>query len=158
MSKILGNELTDALLRRLSGAAVASQEGKIIPVFTLDEEGWPNPALLSYYEVVAKNAATLEMAIWKDSSTANNLRRTPKISLMITDHGVNFYIKAVVQEVEKEMAGAPQVSRFRMTVQQLLEDQEPNAQITSGMTYTRAQERDPNDFSAKVLRILRDQS
>jgi hypothetical protein len=158
MSKILGNELTDALLRRLSGAAVASQEGKIIPVFTLDEEGWPHPALLSYYEVVAKNAATLEMAIWKDSSTANNLRRTPKISLMITDHGVNFYIKAVVQEVEKEMAGAPQVSRFRMTVQQLLEDQEPNAQITSGMTYTRAQERDPNDFSAKVLRILRDQS
>jgi hypothetical protein len=156
MSKILGNELTDALLKRLSGATIASHEGKIIPVFTIDEEGWPHPALLSYYEVVAKNASSLDMAIWKDSSTANNLRRTAKISLMIADHGVNFYIKGSVKELEREMTGAPQVSRFQIVVQQLLEDQEPNAQITSAMTYTRAKGRDPNDFSAKVLRILRD--
>jgi hypothetical protein len=156
MSKILGKELTEALLKRLSGAATASHEGKIIPILTLDEGGWPHPALLSYYEVVAKSASTLEMAIWKDSSTANNLRRLGKISLMIADHGVNFYIKGSVKELEKEMTGAPQVSRFQIAVEQLLEDQEPNAQITSGMTYTRAQERDPNDFSAKVLRILRD--
>jgi hypothetical protein len=156
MSKLLGNELSDALLKRLSGAAVASHEGKIIPIFSLDECGWPHPALLSYYEIVAKNALLLEMAIWKDSSTANNLRRIGKIALMITDKGVNFYIKGVVKEVEKELAGAPQVSRFQITVEQLLEDQEPNAQITSGMTYSRAKERDPNDFSAKVLRILRE--
>ena len=156
MSQILGKELTDALLKRLSGAAVASHEGKIIPIFTVDEAGWPHPALLSYYEVVAKNASTLEMAIWKDSSTANNLRRVGKISLMIADNGVNFYIKGAVKELEKEMTGAPPVSRFQITVEQLLEDQEPNAQITSGMTYTRAKERDANDFSAKVLRILRE--
>lgn len=158
MSQILGKELTDGLLKRLSGAAVASHEGKIIPIFTLDEAGWPHPALLSYYEVVAKNASTLEMAIWKDSSTANNLRRMGKISLMIADNGVNFYIKGAVKELEKEMTGAPPVSRFQITVEQLLEDQEPNAQITSGMTYTRGKERDSNDFSAKVLRILRELS
>ena len=158
MSQILGKELTDALLKRLSGSAVASHEGKIIPIFTLDEAGWPHPALLSYYEVVAKNASTLEMAIWKDSSTANNLRRMGKISLMIADNGVNFYIKGAVKELEKEMTGAPPVSRFQITVEQLLEDQEPNAQITSGMTYTRGKERDSNDFSAKVLRILRELS
>jgi hypothetical protein len=158
MSRILGKQLTDALLQRLSGAAVASHEGKIIPIFTLDEAGWPHPALLSYYEVVAKNPSTLEMAIWKDSSTANNLRRMGKISLMIADNGVNFYIKGSVKELEKEMTGAPPVSRFQIAVEQLLEDQEPNAQITSGMTYTRAKERDSNDFSAKVLRILRELS
>ena len=75
MSQILGKELPAALKERLGGVAVASHEGKIIPIFTMDEAGWPHPALLSYYEVVAKNASTLEMAIWKDSSTANNLRR-----------------------------------------------------------------------------------
>jgi hypothetical protein len=158
MSQILGNELSEALFRRLSGAAVASHEGKIIPIFTLDEAGWPHPALLSYYEIVAKDPSTLEMAVWKDSSTANNLRRAEKISLMIADNGVNFYIKGAVKELEKEMTGAPQVSRFRITVKQLLEDQEPNAQITSGMTYTRTKERDANDFSVKVMRILRDVS
>jgi hypothetical protein len=156
MSKILGKELTDALLKRLSGAAVASHEGKIIPIFSLDESGWPHPALLSYYEVVAKNPSTLEMAIWKDSSTANNLRRVGKISLMIIDNGINFYLKGAVRELENEMAGAPQVSRFEISVDQLLEDQEPNAQITSGMTYTRTKERNADDFSSKVLRILRE--
>jgi hypothetical protein len=154
MPKILGSQLSEALLERLSGAAIASHEGKIIPICTLDEGGWPHPALLSYYEVVAKNPSTLEMAIWKDSSTANNLRRIGKISLMITDVGTNFYIKGLVKELEKEMSGAPQVSRFHISVEQLLEDQEPNAHITSGMNYSRAKERDPNDFSAKVLRIL----
>jgi hypothetical protein len=156
MSQILGNELTDALLKRLSGSVIASHEGKIIPIITLDEEGWPHPALLSYYEIVAKNLSTLEMAIWKDSTSANNLRRTEKIGLMIADNGVNFYIKGAVRELEREMTGAPQVSRFQISVKQLLEDQEPNAQITSGMTYARTKERDPNDFSVKVMRILRD--
>jgi hypothetical protein len=158
MSRILGTQLTEALLNRLNGAAVAAHEGKIIPIVTLDEDGWPHPALLSYYEIVARNLTTLDMAIWKDSSTANNLRRAPKIALMISDHGVNFYIKGAVTELENAMTGAPQVSRFQITVRQLLEDQEPNALITSGMTYTRARERDPNDFSAKVLRILRERS
>jgi hypothetical protein len=156
MSKILGSELNQALLKRLNGAEISSHEGKIIPIFTLDEAGWPHPALLSYYEIVAKSAATLEMAIWKDSSTAKNLRRLGKISLMIADDGVNFYIKGLVKELEKELGGAPQVSRFQISVQQLLEDQEPNAHITSGMTYARAQERAPGDFSVKVLHILRD--
>ena len=158
MSKILGKELTEALRQRLSGAPVASHEGKIIPIITLDENGWPHPALLSYYEVVTKNTSTLDMAIWKDSSTANNLRRTGKISLMVTDDGVNFYIKGAVRELEKEMTGAPQVSRFRITVAQLLEDQEPNAHITSGMTYSRGSDRDPSDFASKVLRLLREPS
>jgi hypothetical protein len=61
-----------------------------------------------------------------------------------------------VKELEKEMPGAPQVSRFQIAVEQLLEDQEANAQITSGMTYTRVKERAPADFAAKVLRILRE--
>ena len=54
MSQLLGKELTEALLKRLSGQDVKAHEGKIIPIFTLDESGWPHPALLSYYEVVAK--------------------------------------------------------------------------------------------------------
>ena len=156
MSNVLGKELTEPLFKRLSGVAVASHEGKIIPIFTLDEGGWPHPALLSYYEVVAKNTTSLDIAIWKDSSTANNLRRSGKISLMITDNGVNYYVKGSVRESAREMTGAPQVSRFQISVEQLLEDQEPNAQITSGMTYTREKARDANDFASRVLRLLRE--
>jgi hypothetical protein len=157
MSKVLGKELTPSLLERLSGAHIETHEGKIIPVFTLDEEGWPHPALLSYYEIVAKDALTLDTAVWKNSSTAVNLRRAGKVTLMITDHAVNYYLKGTVTQLEYEMTGAAAVSRFRISLEQVIEDQEANAEITTGLTYKRLTKRDPNDFSAKVFTILRGQ-
>jgi len=158
MSRLVGKELTKLLLDRLNGQNVTPHESKIIPIFTLDDLGWPHPALLSYFEVVAKNSSTVDLALWKDSSTANNLRRLGKVTLMITDKGLNYYLKGSVKELEAEMAGAPQVSRFRIATEQLLEDQEPNAEITSGMTYSRLTKREGTDFAAKVLRLLREKS
>ena len=158
MSQIVGKELTPALLDRLSGREIESHEGKIIPIFTTDEQGWAYPALLSYYEIVAKNPSTLDMALWKDSSTAHNLRRTGKVTLMIVDQAVNYYLKGSVCELQHEMAGAAPVSRFRVTLEQVIEDQEPNAEITTGLTYRRMAQRDANDFSVKVFCILREES
>jgi len=156
MSQIIGKHLTEALLNRLKGADVEAHEGKIIPIFTTDEAGWAHPALLSYYEIIAKDGSTVDMALWKDSTTAKNLRRSGKVTLMISDLGVNYYLKGKVKELEYEMAGAPQVSRFRIIMEQVIEDQEPNAEITTGLTYRRMNKRDPNDFAVKVLRILRE--
>ncbi|MEA2659558.1 MAG: hypothetical protein QOF64_2154 [Candidatus Binatota bacterium] len=154
MSQVLGNQLTAALLQRLSGSEIESHEGKIIPIFTTDEGGWAHPALLSYYEIVARDLSTLDMALWKTSSTANNLRRTGKVTLMIADKAVNYYLKGSVRELQYEMTGAAPVSRFRIALEQVIEDQEPNAEITTGFTYRRMTERDPNDFAVKVFRLL----
>ena len=156
MSRVLGNEMTAELLSRLDGRDVESYEGKIIPIFTLDEHGWPHPALLSYYEMVAKNPRTIDMALWKNSSTANNLRQSGKVTLMISDHSLNYYLKGTVSQSEAEMTGTPAVSRFSVTLEQVFVDQEPNAQITTGLTYRRMTQRDPNDYAAKVFRGLKE--
>ncbi len=74
---------------------------------------------------------------------------------MISDHRVNYYLKGNVKELEYEMTGAAQVSRFCITIEQVIEDQEANAEITTGLTYKRLAKRDPNDFAAKVFRLLR---
>jgi len=155
MSRLLGNELTKALLERLNGQDIGAYEGKIIPIFTLDESGWPHPALLSYYEVVAKNSTTIDIALWRNSSTARNLRQTNKITFLITDKGVNYYLKGKVKELQAEIPGIPLQSRFRVTTEQLLEDQEPNAEITSGLTYSRRQERAATDHTVEVFNRLR---
>jgi hypothetical protein len=154
MSQLLGKELPSDLLQRLGGAEIEAHEGKIIPIFTINEDGWAHPALLSYYEVIAKSPSTLDMALWKNSSTANNLRKTGKITLMLSDFKTNYYLKGRVSEVEYEMTGAGAVSRFRVALEQVIEDQEPNAEITTGLTYRRMSQRDPNDFAAKVFRLL----
>jgi hypothetical protein len=145
-------------LERLGGSKIDSHEGKIIPIFTIDNAGWTHPALLSYYEIVAKNTATLDMALWKDSSTANHLRKTGKITIMVSDLRTNYYLKGSAQELQYEMTGAAPVSRFRVSLEQVVEDQEPNAEITTGLTYRRMVRRDSNDFAAKVFGLLRDQS
>jgi hypothetical protein len=155
MSQLLGKELTEALLKRLSGQDVKAHEGKIIPIFTLDESGWPHPALLSYYEVVAKNSTTIDIALWKNSSTARNLRQTNKVTFLIADKGVNYYLKGSVKELQTEIPGIPLQSRFRVTTEQLLEDQEPNAEITSGLTYSRRTERATTDHAVEVFNRLR---
>jgi hypothetical protein len=158
MSQLLGKELPAALQQRLSGCEIETHEGKIIPIFTIDEGGWAHPALLSYYEIVAKDASTLDMALWKDSSTAKNLRQAGKVTLMISDKGVNYYLKGSVRQWHYEMPGAAPVSRFRIAVEQVIEDQESNAEITTGLTYRRMTKRDANDFAAKVFRLLREES
>ena len=158
MSQLLGKELTEALLKRLNGQDVEAYEGKIIPIFTLDESGWPHPALLSYYEVVAKNSTTIDIALWKNSSTARNLRQTNKVTFLITDKGVNYYLKGSVKELQTEIPGIPLQSRFRVTAEQLLEDQEPNAEITSGLTYSRRMERATTDHAVEVFNRLRERA
>src|ERR1044071_4455087 len=156
MSRTIGNELNDELLNRLDGHDVSAHEGKIIPLITLDESGCPHPALLSYYEVVAKDRSTLDIGIWKNSSTANNIRRNGKVAFMITDAGVNYYLKGSAREVQAELPSMPQVSRFRIALEEILEDQEANAQITSGLTYSRTKPREESDISAIVLAGLRE--
>jgi len=97
MSRLLGNELPAVLQQRLSGVDIEAHEGKIIPIFTIDEAGWAHPALLSYYEIAAKNTSTLDMALWKDSSTSKNLRQAGKVTLMVSDQGINYYLKGSVR-------------------------------------------------------------
>ena len=75
--------------------------------------------------------------------------------MMVNDQGVNYYLKGSVTQLQFEMSGAAPVSRFRVQLEQLIEDQEANAEITTGLTYKRLTQRDPNDFAAKVFRLLR---
>ncbi|HSE88196.1 MAG TPA: hypothetical protein VLJ79_18375 [Candidatus Binatia bacterium] len=157
MSQRLGKQLTEALLKRLNGQDVEAYEGKIIPILTLDESGWPHPALLSYYEVVAKNLTTIDIALWKNSSTARNLRQTNKITFLITDKGINYYLKGSVKELQSEIPGIPLQSRFRVSAEELLEDQEPNAEITSGLTYRRRKMREATDPTVEVFNRLREE-
>lgn len=137
MSRLVGKGLSEELFRRLSGEDIAAHMGKAIVIVTVDEGGSPHPAMLSYHEVVAKDRSTIDLAVGKTSATAGNLRRTGKITLLVTDSGVNFYLKGKARELRESMDGAPFMSLFRVESQQLLEDQEPDAVITSGVTFRR---------------------
>ena len=155
MSQLVGKELTPELFDRLKGDDVASKDGKAILLVTVDEKGWAHPAVVSYYEVVAKDRSRLALAIGKSSTTARNLRRTGKATLLITDSGINYYLKGTAHEIRESMGEAPFVSLFRVEVEQLLEDQEPGAMITSGVTFSRPQKKDVTEIIEKIFQAVR---
>ena len=155
MSQLLGKELTKDLFNLLKGENVASKLGKAIVIVTVDDKGWPHPAMLSYYEVVAKERSRIDLAIGKTSTTTKNLRRTGQITLLITDSGINYYLKGSAREVKESMEGVPFMSLFRVEIEQLLEDQEPDAVITSGVTFSRPQKKEVGEIIEKIFQGLR---
>lgn len=155
MSQLLGKELTEELFNRLKGDDVASQAGKAIVIVTVDDKGWPHPAMLSYYEVVAKGQSRIDLAIGKTSTTAKNLRRTGKITLLITDRGLNYYLKGTARELQESMSEVPFMSLFGVEIEQLLEDQESDAPITSGVTFNRPQKKQILELVEKVFQGVR---
>ena len=155
MSQVLGRELTEELFNRLKGEEVTSKMGKAIVLVTVDDKGWAHPAMLSYYEVVAKDRSRIDLAIGKTSTTAKNLRRTGKITLLITDSGMNHYLKGNARETRESMAGLSFMSLFRVEIEQLLEDQEPDAVITSGITFNRPQKKEVIEIVEKIFQGVR---
>lgn len=155
MSQLLGKQLTEELFERLRGDDVASKMGKAIVIVTVDDNGWAHPAMLSYYEVVAKDRSRIDLAIGKTSTTGKNLRRTGKITLLITDSGMNYYLKGNARELRESMEGVPFMSLFRVEIEQILEDQEPDATITSGVTFSRPQKKEVGEIIEKIFQGVR---
>ncbi|MBI2087676.1 MAG: pyridoxamine 5'-phosphate oxidase family protein [Deltaproteobacteria bacterium] len=155
MSQLVGKELTKELFDRLKGEEIASQVGKAIVLVTVDERGWAHPAMLSYYEVVAKDRSTIDLAVGKTSTTAKNLSRTGKITLLVTDRGVNYYLKGEARELKESMDGVPFMSLFRVAMVELLQDQEPDAMITSGVTFSRPQKKGAGEMAEKIFHGVR---
>jgi hypothetical protein len=155
MSQVLGTKLTEELYHRLKGDSMASKTDKAIVLVTVDEGGWPHPAMLSYYEVVAKDRATIDLAIGKTSTTAKNLRRAGKIALLITDSDMNYYVKGSARELRESMEDVPFMSLFRVAVEHLLEDLEPDSVITSGVTFQRPEKKEVGEIVERIFHGVR---
>ncbi|MGH7848284.1 MAG: pyridoxamine 5'-phosphate oxidase family protein [Candidatus Binatia bacterium] len=154
MSSFLGNELTAELFERLSGRDVGAKAGKAILLVTVDDNNWPHPAMLSYHEVVAKSRGRIDLAVGKTSTTARNLRVMGKITFILTDAGMNYYIKGLALEIHPSMEQVPFMSLFRVNVDQLLEDQEPGAAITSGITFYRPANSEAEGVAEKIFHAV----
>jgi len=140
MSRPLGSELPLDLLERLSGRDLEGVAEKVIQIFTVDAKGWPHAALLSYFEVVAKDAQRIRTATYAASTTTANLRRTGKVTLVIIDRRVAYYVKATATELRASMIATDWNAAMECRVEQVSIDEpneelEPGAYVSSGITY-----------------------
>ncbi len=140
MSRDLGSALPEDLLARLNGGDLESKATKVIQLFTVDEGGFPHAALLSYFEVVAKDARHIRCATCATSTTSANLRRSGRATFVVIDERVAYYVKAQASEIAAAMRATDWNAAFDCRVEHVLgdevnEEHEPGAYVASGVTY-----------------------
>jgi len=133
--------LTEDLYRRLGGSEIASRASHAILLCTVDADGWPHPAMLSYFEVAAPDRHNLRLAVYNDSRTCANMRERGKATLVVVDAGLVCYISGHVEELVPAMREAPHNAKLNLRIEQVLFDEpppdfEPGIQVTSGITYS----------------------
>lgn len=129
-----------ALRERLDGRHLRARMGRAHLVVTVDPQGRPHPALLSHGELLATAPGELRVATYRSSGTASNLRRGGQFTLCFVDEGMAYYVKGRAEELPP-MPDFPKLARFRVAVEQVLEDYssaevEGEARILGGIAFS----------------------
>jgi hypothetical protein len=157
MSKLVGNGLPDDLYKRLAGNNLQAYAGKAILICSVDADGLPHPAMLSYLEVVAKDELNIRFAAFTSGSTTNNIRRNGKLTMLILDARTAYYVKGTAKELATQMSNAPHNSKLNLRVHHVFADEtndaiEPAAYLLTGVTFKRATEpAQPKKLLAELL-------
>ena len=136
MTRSLGPALPDHLLSRLMAPDSILPFDAAIVLATIDPYGWAHPALVSYGEILALDAARLRLALHAGSRSAGHLREGGRGTLVFADAEVCLYVK--VEALTLPAApGAHDLARFELAVRDVLEDraegEEAGARLTSGL-------------------------
>ena len=140
MSRDWGPELPANLRARLGGTDLPSVMGRAHLVVTVDSQGRPHPAMLSYGEILATGPRELRVATYRGSTTAQNIRANGRLTLCLVDADMAYYVKGRAEELPP-MEAFPRLARFRVAVDQVLEDFsraeiEGEARVSGGITFT----------------------
>ena len=159
ISKHVGDALPDDLFERLNGRDLQAVADRAIVVCSVDEHGFPHPALLSYFEVVATDRRTIRLAMYSSSRTLRNARREGRLTLVLVDAGVAYYVKGAVQELSRSMRATPYNTKLGLEIAEVLSDEpnpelEPDACISSGITYVNPRRAEELERARQVLAEL----
>ena len=140
MSRVVYGGLTPELVDRLGASDVDRFAHLAIVLCTVDANGWPHPAMLSYFELAAVDASNIRLAVYEDSRTCANMRGRGKATLILVDEGMVCYVRGAATEVAPSMCSAPYNAALNMRVEQVVFDEpppdlEPGSFVVSGITF-----------------------
>ena len=138
MPKLHADHLTGDLYQRLCGAEADLRTDHAIMLCTVDADGQPHPAMLSYFEVAAPDRHNFRLAVYNDSHTFANLCERGKATLIVVDAGLVCYISGTVDASVPAMREAPYNAKVNLRIEQVVFDAaspelEPDAEVTSGI-------------------------
>jgi len=144
MAKLISNELPEEVFTALTPGDFASKHKRVLQVVTVNAEGWPSTAMLSYSDVVAKDKKTLALATWGDGECAADLRYNGRLAVLVIDYDMAYYVRGIAEEVigagsdlmdVNQQGGESPLAFFKVRVEQVFEDRVPTAKVLSGVTF-----------------------
>lgn len=151
MSHQVSTTLPPALLDRLSVGRAVDRADTALLLCSVDDHGWPHPAMLSSLELVAKDVHNIRFAVYGTSRTAQNLSANGCVTLVVADESGVFYIKGDARRLEAPLVGGPELAAFNMRVVTVLEDNPAayeGAAVTTGIRVRRTR---VHETSARAL-------
>ena len=159
MATVTGDTLPPLLMARLGAGRSAHHvapgsghtedfEFTAVPICTIDPDGLPHPAMLSYGEIAADDVRSMRAEVYSASSTARHLSEQGKLALLFVDAEGTYYVKAIVIGRGTAHPTTPGTTVFTLGVVAVLADavdtsREPDAVITSGIRFTRTNPQRP---------------
>ena len=142
------------------GPVAAAPSDLAIVLATLDPYGWPHPALVSYGEILALDAARLRLGLHAGSRSSRRLRESGRATLVFADAELCLYVKTEALALPAA-PGAPDLARFELIVRDVLEDraegEEAGAGLSSGLVIAWPWDAQATaDQQARVRSALRD--
>lgn len=90
-------QLPASVLLDLDGERLESKLGEAIRLTTIDEDGWPRAAHISFGEALALDSRHVAFALWPGSGAAANLARDPRASLSLVSDGAICELRLLVR-------------------------------------------------------------
>ncbi len=145
MSKKLGNLIPEGFRKKLRSEDLSGLEGRAILLLSVDESGFPHPAMLSYREMGMPDDRTIRFAMWKGTTTSKNIRRNPTLTMIAVDREMSYYLKGRVSVLREDAETFQGCSLYTFEVEEVLEDREPQIPITGGIEYRHPEGPEPID-------------
>jgi hypothetical protein len=124
------------LRRLLDGSELAQREGLTFLLLTVDEQGWPEVAMLSVGELVAMDQRTVRAGLWLHSGTSKNLTRDGRATLVLIDSGNGYYIHVRARRgADLDLGAEGRLAYFVLEIEDVREDSADYASLTSGVTF-----------------------
>ena len=129
--------------------------GDTFLLLTVGETGWPHVAMLSVGEVLAVSTQQIRFALWPDSHTSDNLRRTGLATLMAVTPPLTYLLRLRCEAAPDIRIGKSQRAVFDAVTSEVFEDTVAYAEVSGGISFRLAEPDKTIDGWRATLRSLR---
>jgi hypothetical protein len=139
LSKRLEPLLPEPLAPMFDGSSLDEHLNKVFLLITIDERGYPYVAMLSLLELTCTDRANIRLAPWNNSTTTANMRRDGKVTLVVIDTEMAYYIQGTATELAHELPGFPGMAKINIRIDAVLQDKaldyEGAARVSTGIRF-----------------------